>query len=129
MHPAALRRSTSSAPLTVPSSHRATTMAGSKLIVVTGVTRGLGRAMLQEFVARGHRVAGCGREEAAIEELRRTFPEPNRFATVDAFDDMQVGQWARHVLTTLGPPQLPINNAGLMHTPAPLWEILEGSVS
>lgn len=98
-------------------------MAGSKLIVVTGVTRGLGRAMLQEFVARGHVVAGCGRAEAAIEKLRRAFPAPNRFATVDVADDMQVGQWARHVLTTMGPPQLLINNAGLMNTPAPLWEI------
>jgi NAD(P)-dependent dehydrogenase (short-subunit alcohol dehydrogenase family) len=98
-------------------------MAESKLIVVTGVTRGLGRAMLEEFVARGHVVAGCGRAEAAIEELRRKFPEPNRFATVDVADDMQVGQWARHVLTTLGPPQLLINNAGVMNTPAPLWEV------
>jgi len=98
-------------------------MAKSKIIVVTGVTRGLGRAMLQEFVARGHVVAGCGRAEAAIEKLRRSFPKPHRFATVDVADDMQVGQWARHVLTTMGPPQLLINNAGLMNTPAPLWEI------
>jgi len=98
-------------------------MAKSKIIVVTGVTRGLGRAMLQEFVARGHVVAGCGRAEAAIEKLRRSFPEPHRFATVDVADDMQVGQWARHVLTAMGPPQLLINNAGLMNTPAPLWEI------
>ncbi|MDP3512191.1 MAG: SDR family oxidoreductase [Sulfuritalea sp.] len=98
-------------------------MTKSKLIVVTGVTRGLGRAMLQEFVARGHVVAGCGRTEASIEELRRAFPEPHRFATVDVADDRQVGKWARHVLTTLGPPQLLINNAGLMNTPAPLWDV------
>lgn len=98
-------------------------MAEPKHIVMTGATRGLGRAMLHEFVARGHVVAGCGRAEAAIEQLRRSFPEPHRFATVDVADDMQVAQWTRHVLTTMGPPQLLINNAGLMNTPAPLWEV------
>lgn len=99
-------------------------MTGStKRIVMTGVTRGLGRAMLQEFVDRGHTVAGCGRSEAAIEKLRLTFPAPHRFATVDVADDMQVGQWARYVLTTMGPPDILINNAAVTNTLAPLWEI------
>lgn len=98
-------------------------MAGSKHIVITGVTRGLGRAMLQEFVVRGHTVAGCGRSEAAIEKLRMTFAAPHRFATADVADDMQVGQWARYVLTTMGPPDILINNAALTNNPAPLWEV------
>lgn len=79
--------------------------------------------MLDEFVARGHTVAGCGRSEAAIDELRLSFVAPHRFATVDVADDVQVGQWSRHVLTTLGPPDILINNAALMNKPAPLWEI------
>lgn len=94
-----------------------------KRIVITGVTRGLGRAMLDEFAARGHSVAGCGRSEATIEKLRLKFPAPHRFATVDVADDMQVGQWARHVLTTMGPPDILINNAALTNAPAPLWEV------
>jgi NAD(P)-dependent dehydrogenase (short-subunit alcohol dehydrogenase family) len=98
-------------------------VAESKQIVITGVTRGLGRAMLQEFVARGHTVAGCGRSEAAIEKLRMTFAAPHRFATADVADDMQVGQWARYVLTTMGPPDILINNAALTNNPAPLWEV------
>ena len=100
-------------------------MAGSstKRVVITGVTRGLGRAMLHEFVARGHTVAGCGRSEASIEKLRLAFPAPHRFATVDVADDMQVGQWARYVLTTMGPPDILINNAALTNTPAPLWQV------
>ena len=94
-----------------------------KRVVMTGVTRGLGRAMLHEFASRGHAVAGCGRTEAAIEKLRLTFGAPHRFATVDVGEDMQVGQWARHVLTTMGPPDILINNAALTNIPAPLWEI------
>lgn len=95
----------------------------AKRVVITGVTRGLGRAMLEEFAARGHAVAGCGRSEGAIEKLRLQFAAPHRFATVDVADDMQVGQWARHVLTTMGPPDLLINNAALMNMPVPLWEV------
>lgn len=94
-----------------------------KRIVITGVTRGLGRAMLDEFAARGHSVAGCGRSEAVIENLRLQFAIPHRFATVDVADDMQVGQWARHVLTTIGPPDILINNAALTNSPSPLWEV------
>lgn len=94
-----------------------------KRIVITGVTRGLGRAMLEEFVARGHSVAGCGRSEALIEKLRLSFPAPHRFATVDVADDMQVGQWARYVLTAMGAPDILINNAALTNAPAPLWAV------
>lgn len=94
-----------------------------RIVVLTGVTRGLGRAMLTELVAAGHTVAGCGRNSDEIENLRRAFPVPHRFATVDVSDDMQVAHWAAHVLNTVGTPDLLINNAALMNRPAPLWEI------
>ena len=95
----------------------------TRRIVMTGVTRGLGRAMLDEFAARGHVVAGCGRSAAAIGTLRLSFAAPHQFASVDVADDIQVSQWARHVLTTLGPPDILINNAALTNTLAPLWEV------
>lgn len=79
--------------------------------------------MLAEFAAAGHTVAGCGRDEAAIEALRREFPSPHRFAQVDVAQEVQVSQWAGHVLNTLGVPDLLINNAALMNTPAPLWDV------
>jgi len=79
--------------------------------------------MLEEFAARGHVIAGCGRSETAIEKLSLAFPKPHRFSTVDVADDNQVGQWARHVLTTMGPPDLLINNAAVTNSPAPLWEV------
>ena len=49
-----------------------------KTIVLTGVTRGLGRALLEGFIAEGHTVAGCGRSAKAIDELRQMYPAPNR---------------------------------------------------
>lgn len=95
----------------------------TKRVVMTGVTRGLGRAMLDEFAGGGHVVAGCGRSEPAIETLRLSFAAPHQFSSLDVADDTQVGQWARNVLTTLGPPDILINNAALMNAPAPLWEL------
>jgi NAD(P)-dependent dehydrogenase (short-subunit alcohol dehydrogenase family) len=39
-------------------------------IVITGVTRGLGRALAEWYIANGHTVAGCGRNGPAIFDLR-----------------------------------------------------------
>ena len=48
-------------------------------IVITGVTRGLGRALAEWYIANGHTVAGCGRSGPAIFDLRFTHPEPHSF--------------------------------------------------
>ena len=98
-------------------------MSTPRIVVLTGVTRGLGRAMLKELVAAGRTVAGCGRNAGHIETLRREYPAPHLFASVDVSDDVQVSNWAVHILNTVGVPDLLINNAALVNKNAPLWEI------
>ena len=95
----------------------------SKIIVITGVTRGLGRAMTVEFIRLGHTVLGCGRDAAAIGELREHYPAPHRFAVVDVADDAQVAAWARTCLDSAGPPDLLLNSAALINRNARLWEV------
>jgi len=97
----------------------------SKLVVITGTTRGLGRAMTAEFVARGHVVAGCGRSPDGVDALGSQFPPPHRFSVVDVSDGAQVKRWAQTVLDEMGTPDLLINNAALINRTAPLWEITE----
>src|SRR5271168_2184258 len=92
-------------------------------IVITGVTRGLGRALAEWYIANGHTVAGCGRSGPAIFDLRFTHPEPHSFDSVDVALPVKVALWAERVLGAMGPPDFLINNAGLMNTPAPLWEV------
>lgn len=95
----------------------------SKLIVITGCTRGLGRALVPKFVAAGHTVVGCGRSETHVAELAKLFPAPHAFAAVDVTDPIEVRRWAEAALAAHGPPDLLVNNAALMNTPAPLWEV------
>jgi NAD(P)-dependent dehydrogenase (short-subunit alcohol dehydrogenase family) len=97
--------------------------AKQKTIVLTGVSRGLGLAMAEGFIAAGQRVCGSARGAASISDLRRRWPAPHRFDVVDVADDAQVARWASEVLRDVGPPDLLINNAALMNENAVLWEV------
>lgn len=91
-------------------------------IVITGATRGLGRALAEEFIRGGHTVLGCGRGGEAIFDLRMTHGAPHDFSVVDVSLDSKVALWAAKVLETGSPPDILINNAGLMNRFSPLWE-------
>lgn len=91
-------------------------------VVITGVSRGLGRAMADELIRRGHEVAGCCRSPLAVDELRRRCPRPHRFDVVDVADNDQVRAWAGSVLAE-GPVDLLLNNAAVIHANGVLWEV------
>src|SRR5205814_3025484 len=94
-----------------------------KVIVITGVTRGLGRAMAERFIEAGHTVLGCGRGHAEIARLTRKVHKPHDFATIDVSRDEQVKDWAKRVLAEHGPPDLLLNNAALVNRNAALWDV------
>lgn len=96
-----------------------------RVIVITGATRGLGRALTDAFIAEGHLLAGCGRDAQRIAELQGRYPAPHLFAAVDVREEEAVRRWAGEVLARLGPPDLLINNAAIMARPAPLWQVSE----
>jgi NAD(P)-dependent dehydrogenase (short-subunit alcohol dehydrogenase family) len=92
-------------------------------IVITGVTRGLGRALVEEFIKAGHTVAGCGRGSEGVLDLRIAHGAPHTFDVVDVANPVRVGIWAAKVLGFGEAPDLLINNAALMNDPAPLWKV------
>jgi NAD(P)-dependent dehydrogenase (short-subunit alcohol dehydrogenase family) len=92
-----------------------------KTILITGVSRGLGRALTEEFIRLGHTVIGCGRSEKEIAQLQKQFPAPNDFSVVNVADDSQVESWAKKVLQSHAAPDLLLNNAALINRNAPLW--------
>jgi len=96
-------------------------MSEARRIVITGVSRGIGLAMAIEFLARGHRVFGCARSHILIDD--ELSADRGCFRLVDVSDAGQVATWAGMVLEQLGPPDLLINNAGVINQTAPLWQI------
>ncbi|MBK9989697.1 MAG: SDR family NAD(P)-dependent oxidoreductase [Verrucomicrobia bacterium] len=92
-------------------------------IVITGITRGLGRALTEYFIAEGHTVIGCGRSGEGIMDLRFSHPAPQDFSVLDVAETTRVEMWAEKMLAIHGTPDLLINNASLMNNPAPLWEV------
>lgn len=94
-----------------------------KFVVITGVTKGLGRAMIDRFSELGWLVAGCGRSASQIEEIRNQFTENHDFQTVDVSDVESVNIWGREILDRYGAPDLLINNASIVNRNAPLWTI------
>src|SRR5262245_5800062 len=95
---------------------------GPRRIVLTGATRGLGRALTERFAERGHTVFGCGRSADAVARLRAAHPAPHDFEAVDVSDARAVERWAGRLLAAGPAPDLLINNAGVMNRSAPLWE-------
>lgn len=95
----------------------------SKVIVVTGVTQGLGRALTGGLIKAGHTIIGCGRSPESIEKLSREFGAPHQFSVVDISDNAAVQAWALHAIEQFGPPDLLINNAAVINENAPLWEV------
>lgn len=98
-------------------------MADLRTVVVTGATKGLGRAMTDRLVDGGHTVIGCGRSLAGIKELESTHGGPHRFDCVDVVSDDEVSAWAASVMDQFGPPDLLLNNAGVINRNASLWEL------
>ena len=98
-------------------------MAESRVVVVTGATRGLGRAIVARLVEGGHRVIGCGRSLNAVKTLESQFAKPHRFDCLDVVDDEQVRAWAASVIDEFGPPDLLLNNAAIINENANLWDV------
>ncbi|MEP6517303.1 SDR family oxidoreductase [Microcoleus vaginatus] len=95
----------------------------TKLIVITGVSRGLGLAMTEKFIELGHTVVGCARSAEAVEKLQQKYSAPQHFTCLDVTNDDRVKAWATEILAKNEPPDLLINNAGIANHLAPLWNV------
>jgi NAD(P)-dependent dehydrogenase (short-subunit alcohol dehydrogenase family) len=93
------------------------------IVVITGVSRGIGRAMAMGFAASGCTVCGCARSRLGIDELRKRPGPQHQFDVVDVSSDSEVASWAGRILEQYGAPDFLINNAATINANAPLWEI------
>jgi NAD(P)-dependent dehydrogenase (short-subunit alcohol dehydrogenase family) len=98
-------------PISAPSS---TSLAG-EVAIVTGGSRGIGRAIVERFVREGAAVAFCGREEAAGSAVLRALGDDVRaaFHAADVAREADVARLVDVCEQRFGPPSILINNAGV----------------
>jgi len=81
--------------------------------LVTGGGRGLGRAMVEAFVAEGARVLAIARTRAELDELEKAFPGRVVGAVLDVTDRAQIDGLRALVSRTFGRLDVLVNNAGV----------------
>ena len=95
----------------------------AKRIVITGVTRGIGRGLTEEFARLGQTVIGCGRSADPVAALQSALGQPHDIAAVDVIDDRAVADWAKRTLAAHGAPDLLINNAAIINRNSRLVDV------
>lgn len=84
----------------------------SKIAVVTGASRGLGRATAQALVQEGAEVYGLARSTSALEDLASQLGSSFHPVVMDITDAEAVKKWVRRTFTRGHTPNILINNAG-----------------
>jgi NAD(P)-dependent dehydrogenase (short-subunit alcohol dehydrogenase family) len=88
-----------------------------KVAVVTGGTRGIGRAIAERLLAEGARVAICGRTQEGVERAVAEMSARPGSVVVGAAADVSryedVSKFFRVVDAKLGPVEILVNNAGV----------------
>jgi NAD(P)-dependent dehydrogenase (short-subunit alcohol dehydrogenase family) len=100
--------------------------ASRRLAVVTGGGRGIGRAIALAFARSGAAVAICGRDEAALDAVRRELGDlgADAFAgRCDVGDAASVDAFGTAVLDALGTPTAVVACSGIGGPTKPLHEI------
>ena len=104
-------------------------MNDSRRVLITGVTRGLGLAMMSKLVELGHRVVGCGRDRERLALHSSKYGAAVSLSVVDVSDWQAVDGWSKGVLREFGAPDLILNNAAIINENLPLWEVSAGDFS
>ncbi|XP_031478550.1 NADPH-dependent pterin aldehyde reductase [Nymphaea colorata] len=99
-----------------------------KLVFVTGIGRGLGRALAVELAKRGHNVAGCSKTEEHVNSLSSLLssidPElSHSLFTADVRSDSAIAEVAKSVLEKRGCPDIIVNNAGAINKNNKIWDV------
>jgi len=93
----------------------------SPLVVITGSSRGIGRACALQLARRGASLALLGRPSEAQEQVRQACDElgaTTHFHSCDLRSAAQIAEATSALLAALGPPAVVINNAAeLQHGP------------
>jgi len=89
----------------------------NKLIVVTGGTKGIGKAILEKFCREGFDLVTCSRHQQELELLKESLQKLNHQTTTfiqqaDMSDKVEVKSFCEFVVSLKRPVEVLVNNAG-----------------
>ena len=102
----------------------------TETIVVTGASRGIGRAVVERFAAAGAHVVCCARDRDAIEAVAEDLRGAAGTITAvsaDVRDEFDVERLAQQAVREAGPVDVVIPNAGVYHGDAGETPLVEDS--
>lgn len=91
-------------------------MSEQKLALVTGATRGIGRAIAERLAQQGYRVVGTATSDSGADSIRTALQalSPEHDAMVLNIGDAEQTETAlKHLLSDFGTPAVVVNNAGI----------------
>lgn len=111
-----------------------------KTVLITGVSRGLGRALALELAKRGHTIVGCSRSQDKLNSLEAELASASTpsssssssssssqgkhlIMSVDVRSNSSVEELAHAVREKKSIPDILVNNAGTINRNNRLWEV------
>ncbi|WOG82525.1 hypothetical protein DCAR_0101690 [Daucus carota subsp. sativus] len=99
-----------------------------KTVLITGVSRGLGKSLALELAKLGHTIIGCARSLENLNALQSQLNDTKNkhfFMTVDVRSNSSVAELAKAVMEKNGVPDIIVNNAGTINKNNKIWEVPE----
>ncbi|WP_414445028.1 oxidoreductase [Burkholderia sp. 22PA0106] len=90
-------------------------MASGKILLITGVSSGFGRALAQEALAAGHTVVGTVRSAEAKRDFEALATQGAVARVLDVTDFEAIDSVVAEIEATVGPIDVLVNNAGYGH--------------
>nr|GMC78623.1 NADPH-dependent pterin aldehyde reductase [Ipomoea batatas] len=104
-----------------------------KTVLITGVSRGLGKALALELAKRGHTIIGCSRSQDKLNSLHAELASASSSTSssqikhlimkVDVRSNSSVEELAHAVMEKKSIPDIVVNNAGTINRNNRLWEV------
>lgn len=101
----------------------------SKVVVITGGTRGIGFGLVREFLKRGCKVAFCGRSQSSVDKALAELKSENVLGVpCDVTEAAQLQALWDTTVKQFGRVDIWINNAGIGNRMRRVWEVDESEL-